>query len=189
MEEMALRERICAGSHELWLRGLIVGDGGLLSGEMGRRRYLVTPPGQRRCALAPRDLACVDVGGQSVGGGDSIDAGVWRPHRLAYQAARPGTETDASAVRATILATPPSLLALLRLRPGIPSLNVGAAAAVPVVDPRDDRALQSALASAGAVAFPALGLLVAGPDLTALLNRVEAIEHAATIELACLNRC
>ena len=189
MDELALREYVCQAAYQLWLRGLLVGDGGMVTVETHRHRYLATPPGTRRSTLRAADLLCVDVGGLDVEGGSSIEPGLWRLHRLAYQAARPEIGAEPSSnhleVHATVLVTPLNLMALLRLNAGAAELALGDGAALPMLDGQDERALQRALAERGAAGIAALGVLVAGADLTALLNRIEGLEHAAGIELAC----
>jgi L-fuculose-phosphate aldolase len=188
MDESALREQMCQAAYQLWLRGLVVGDGGMISVETHRHRYLATPPGLRRSVLRPEDLVCVDVGGLDVEGGGSIDPAIWRLHRLAYQAERmePGAEPDGNhtMIRATALVTPISLLAALRWNPEATALELTPEGMLPIVEARDDRAVQSALTRHRAAAVRYVGLLAVASDLTKLLNRIEAIDHAAGVEVA-----
>ncbi|MEX0886427.1 MAG: class II aldolase/adducin family protein [Phycisphaeraceae bacterium] len=181
MNEAYLREQLCLTAHQLWLRGLIAGDTGLVSVEVHRRRFLITPPAQRRAALTADQVWCVDMGGQNIQGEGGLDDAAWRPHRLAYQtslerALDAGDDRTAS-VAATILATPPALLAAVR---------TGAAAAfqLPSVAPDDDAALRQAMQTHEAVLLPGLGLLALGATLDAAHNRIEQLELAAMIELA-----
>jgi ribulose-5-phosphate 4-epimerase/fuculose-1-phosphate aldolase len=192
MDEMVLREYVCQAAYQLWLRGLIVGDGGLVSVETHRHRYLATPPGRRRSMLRATDLVCVDVGGMDVEGGASIDPAAWRLHRLAYQVARPemGAEpfSNHCEIHATALVTPVNLLAQMRWNPDAAALELGAVGTLPLVEAKDDHGVQGALMREGAVAIRGVGLLTAGTDLAGLLNRIESLEHAAEIEVACLRR-
>jgi L-fuculose-phosphate aldolase len=189
MDEQALRAYVCQAAYQLWLRGLIVGAGGMVSVETHRHRYVATPPGVRRSMLRPADLLCVDVGGSDVEGGSSIEPGLWRLHRLAYQAARPelgaAPASNPIEVRATAFVTPLNLMALMRLSTGAASAALGEAGVLPLLHEPDDHAVQRAVAEHGAAGLAGAGLLVAGADLAALLNQVEALEHAAGIELKC----
>ncbi len=180
MNEAYLRELVCQTSHQLWLRGLVAGEGGLVSVEVHRRRYLVTPPGARRAALSPEQVMCVDMGGQSIQDEASVEEAAWRPHRLAYQASlERGLETgdDRQAVGASILATPPGVLAAVRC-------GLGEALSVASVAGDDEAALRAALAAHRAIALSGLGLLSLGATLAEAHNRVEQLELAAAIELA-----
>ncbi|MEX0653190.1 MAG: class II aldolase/adducin family protein [Phycisphaeraceae bacterium] len=192
MNEVRLRQQLCQLTHQLWARGLIVADAGLLSVELHRRRYLATPAGARRASLEPEGLVCVDLGGENIQGGPGFAPERWRPHRLAYQldaeleTPRTGeSEGEPGLIRATALTTPPHLLALMRAgRQPLPL--AGFAHPLPLVEASDDDALRRGLQRHGAVAIHGAGLLTAGATLDAVVNLAERIEHVATIELALL---
>jgi ribulose-5-phosphate 4-epimerase/fuculose-1-phosphate aldolase len=192
MDESRLRENLVQAVKQLWMRGLIAGDGGVVSVELHRRRYLTTPMGKRRIDLLPQDLVCVDIGGLEVQGGAGVDEAAWRPHRLAYQSTLEVVHTqvpiagDAAAapVRATIFATPPHVVALTMLCQADRELKLAGAAAIAVVEPGDEGQLREALRRVSAVAVRGAGLLVTAAELNQAMNRVELIELAATVEIA-----
>jgi hypothetical protein len=193
VDEAALRQQICQAARQMWLRGLIVGDGGLISAEVHRRRYLVTAPGRRRAELTEADLWMVDLGGIPLGGGLSLDETLWKPHRFLYHieverqsGIAIGNRT--TAIRAAVLATPPMTLSLLRLQPRANELSLGEQT-LPVVHRFDEPALRAAVASGDAVALcctdapPAV--LAVGETVWQAVNALEQTEHAATITLSC----
>ncbi|MEE9212275.1 MAG: class II aldolase/adducin family protein [Phycisphaeraceae bacterium] len=186
MDEAVLRQQLCQAAQQLWMRGLVAGDGGLLSVECHRRRYLVTPAGIRRSNLQSGEPFVIDVGGVSLNGEADIDPCHWLPHRLAYQnetvdiaGQRPIT------IRATIAATPPMVMALIRVRPGGQALELPSAITVPVVAPDDQPLLRAALKTAPVVALVSAGVISVAADLPSALSAIERVEHAATIEIAC----
>src|SRR5688572_9653576 len=163
------------------MRGLLVGDGGLISAEVHRRRYLVTPPGRRRAKLNEPDHWMVDLGGIPLGGGTPIDEGAWKPHRFLYhidverQAGAPANGRLAP-IRAAILATPPMTLALLHLQPTADRLTLGAAT-LPVVRRFDEASLVAAVTNSDTVALvcseaPSC-VLAAGEDVWQAVNALE----------------
>src|SRR5690606_13050578 len=87
--------------------------------ELHRRRFLVTPPGQRRAHLLPEDIICVDMGGREIQGGTGLDETQWQSHRAAYKTSLDdtGQPRPGATVKATIFSEPPLVLALLRLAP------------------------------------------------------------------------
>jgi len=159
-----------------------VGDAGLLSAEVHRRRYLITPPGLRRSNLAGDDLIIVDVGGDEVSGQSRLDPLRWLPHRLAYQI---DPAADGSPVAATALALPPNTMALMMIHVGRDAeLKLPGVPPLPMVGIDDEPNLRRALATRQAVGLPNLGVLTIGHDLSGVLGSLEWIEHAATVELA-----
>src|SRR5205814_5877822 len=106
VDELQLRQQVCDAARQLWIKGLIVGDGGMVCVELHRRRYLVTPPGKRRGDLRETDLRIVDVGGMELGEDRVLDENLWRAHRIALQLGverqTAGTEHDLGAIRATV---------------------------------------------------------------------------------------
>ena len=109
-DEEKLRREVCQAAQQLWVRGLIAGDRGLVSAELNRRRYLTTPLRKRRADLQPDDLLCVDVGGESIQATHGLDPPQWMPHRLAYQARVDG-DLDAGSHNGQYLPTRATILA------------------------------------------------------------------------------
>ncbi len=186
MDETQLRERFCLAVRQLWTRGMIVGADGLLCCEVHRRRYLVTPMGQRRIDLKPQDLTCVDIGGENVHGGEGIPPELWQPHRDVYQ-----SHLDPAGVTlgASALVEPANVLALLSQQDGADRLDIGNGESIPIVDGGDDQALRAVLSDSTDAVLRGdrgrgKGLFVAGVDLSQTLNRIERIELAATVRLA-----
>ncbi len=183
MEDQALREKLCLSAYQLWLRGMMPGEAGLLSVESTRRRFLVTPLGFRRAELRAGDLATVDLGGMAVDGGHGLEPGVWLPHRMAYQAeARPG---ETGRVAATALVSPPHLTALIRLQRAVDAINLAHLPPLPLARVQEESVIRRSLAKHGAVLLVDLGLLAAGPTLGAVLNVIEQLEQAAMVEVLC----
>jgi ribulose-5-phosphate 4-epimerase/fuculose-1-phosphate aldolase len=178
MDETRLRERFCQAVQQLWTRGMIVGADGLLCCEVHRRRYLVTPVGRRRIDLAPADLICVDIGGENVHGGPGIPLKLWQPHRDVFQ-----SHTN-PALGASALIEPPNVMALLSKQDGAQQLDLGGGGSIPVVEGEDDQTLRQTLAGSTEAVLSGRGLFVAGADLSQMLNRIERIELAATVQLA-----
>ncbi len=190
MDETQIREQFCQAVHQLWTRGMIVGADGMLCCEVHRRRYLVTPTGQRRIDLTPGDLICVDIGGENVYGGEGIEPEIWQPHRDVYQShlCAEGMTLGASAV-----IEPANVLALLSRQNGAERLDLGNGDRIPVVDRDDDKALRAVLTDSTDAVFCSAGddrgcgrgLFVAAADLAGLLNRIERIDLSAAVRLAC----
>ncbi len=180
-DETQLRERFCLAVRQLWTRGMIVGADGLLCCEVHRRRYLVTPVGRRRIDLQPQDLTCVDIGGESVHGGEGIPPELWQPHRDVYQ-----SHLDPAGVTlgASAMVEPANVLALLSRQGGADRLDIGNGESIPIVAGDDAQALQGVLTDSTEVVLRGKGLFVAGADLAGLLNRIERIELAAAVKLA-----
>lgn len=184
--EASLERQICRAAQQLWSRGLVVADQGIISAECHRRRYLVTPPALRRCDLSPEELATVDIGGSAVNGQGILDAPSWLPHRLAYQrrAEMPDSRGRNRSVAATILAAPPMTLALLRKRSDAMTLMLAEMPPIAVVDQLEDEALRTVIETHQHIVIRNIGLFCFGVDLASTLNEVEKVEHAATVELA-----
>jgi L-fuculose-phosphate aldolase len=182
MDEMALREAVCRAAYQLWQRGLLAGDQGLLTAEWYRRRYLATPAGQRRAELTPQALALVDIGGQAIEPSDGLAAATWRPHRLAYQSRDELATADTGrTIEATALLTPPELWAAYRRQGQGMWLTLGRQQ-VPVVSAEDERDVQGAIQQHPAVLLPEEGLLAAGATLAEVANTLETLEQAARLE-------
>lgn len=186
MDEHSLRRQICNASQALWARGLIVGDCGLISTELHRRRYLVTPPGLRRCHLDESSLQIVDLGGSDINGTSELDLACWQPHRIAYKAHEFGAD-HGSTTRATVTSTPPMTEALRRVTGASDQMALPGLPPLPIVDAEDESGIVDAMRTTNAIMLKGMGLFCCGSDLSSTLNTLEHIEHAATIELACLN--
>ena len=189
LDEQELRQQLVGGAYQLWARGVISGDNGLVSVKVNRRRYLVTPPGKRRGALQPADVLPVDMGGMALDLGRDLPDHVWNPHRLAYQSDRSGmgaSFTDQHEVKATVLAVPPHTAALLRLRKLDESLQLPDVTPVPILKADDEAGVRRAFEKLPAVWLDRRGLLTAGTSLDEAVAVCERIEHAATIEVLCL---
>ena len=180
MEEEPFQDLICQAAQQLWMRGLIVGQSGMISVEEHRRRYLVTPPGVRRSDLTPQDLLVVDVGGAAVSGARALDADFWLPHRLAYQENANGDNS----VHATIEASPPMTIALARSMNSAPTLNLPGLPAIAVVVNNDEQSIRDAVDAHRVIILNNTSVVSLAPDLADAMNMLEAVEHASTIELA-----
>lgn len=196
MDEARLRQQVCQAAYQLWIRGLITGDSGLVTAELHRRRYLTTPQHARRAQLAPEDIITVDVGGLNIQGGSGISEAGWRLHRIAYRSGMggdlgdspgPGNDGKRRLISSTVLADPPIVLALMRLLPAdaatlpLPGLP---GPAVPVVEADDESGIAQGLRASTGVAVRHVGLLAACETLASALNWLERVEHHARIELA-----
>lgn len=187
---MQLRQQVCEAARQLWLKGLIVGDGGLVCAEVHRRRFMVTPPGRRRGDLRESDLRIVDIGGMELGEERVLDEAIWRAHRIAYQIGverqAAGTEQDLGAFRASVHATPPMTLALIRMNNGASSLALHGLPSLAIVNPEDEATLKTQLEHSAAASLGRDGgVFCAAADVWDAVNLIERIEHAATIEMAC----
>lgn len=202
MDENKLRTQVCDAARQLWMRGLVTGEGGMVTAEAHRRRYLATPAGHRRADLAPQDLALIDQSGENLHGEGGLSERLWRPHRAAYRAGfggelrtaagpaslPPPQESGGRAIRATVLCTPPHLEALLRMR----ELQDGDEAHGPLelpgigtllrLDP-DDPVPAADLWRAPALIVCGRSVMTTGPSLAAALSAAEAVAHAAMVAL------
>lgn len=187
-DEQELRQRLCNVTVQLWARQIVSGDGGLISVKVNRRRYLVTPPGRRRALLQPTDILPIDMGGQSLTTERGLTDLVWSPHRVAYQSDRSELAvgfTNQHEVHATVLATPPHVMALLRLHAGDEALPLAEVGPVPLLDAADERAIRQAFEKLPAVVLSRRSVLCVGTSIEDAANAMERIEHAAMIEVTC----
>jgi len=193
MDEHLVRQAVAKTAHELWLRGLMVGDGGLVCAELNRRRYLVTPPGTRRAGLDPQAAMIVDLSGEACHGTrpQSIAPRLWQPCMLALQASarqdpqaiRDTGTAGVPEIRACIICTPPSLTAVSRLSEN-DTLNLNNGQALPIIEYDNAQALTGALGETKAVWLRGIGLFVPAASLPTAANIAEHFEHEATITLA-----
>lgn len=190
MDEHRLRQQICQAAQQLWMRGLIVGDAGVITVELHRRRFLSTPPNLRRANLQPDDIICVDMGGLNIQGGPGLDEPQWQPHRAAYksnldESGQPATNGRHPAAGATILAEPPIVQALIQMLPdGQTELTLPGCAPVIMLAGHDEQAVTDAVRQGHLIAIRGTGVLAAAGDLASALNRIERVDHAARIALA-----
>ena len=204
MDENKLRTQVCDAARQLWMRGLVTGEGGMVTVEAHRRRYLATPTGRRRADLEPQDLAMIDQSGENLHGEGGLPERVWRPHRAAYRAGfggelrtaagpaalPPPQDAGGRAIRATVLCTPPHLEALLRLREMGDGTDADADGPVALpgvgtllrLDPQDPVPAAD-LWRAPALIVCGHGVMTTGPTLAAAVNAAEAVAHAAMVAL------
>jgi len=188
MDETRIRQQVCDAGHQLWLRRMVCGDGGVVTAELNRRRFIVTPVGKRRADLKPEQLLCIDLTGTDALAADrALPEDVWRPHRLAYQGSMYVESTgDGSGrtIHATALATPPNVMALHCLHPTTAAIRIIGHDDLPVVQPDDDKAVQRAVLATPLILLHNIGVLATDRTVEACLNRLETLEHHAAIELA-----
>lgn len=190
MDENRLRQQICQAAQQLWMRGLIVGDAGVVTIELHRRRFLTTPPGLRRANLQPDDIICVDMGGLSIQGGPGLDDTDWRLHRAAYksnldESGQPIVNGKRRTVNATIVAEPPIAAAVMRMAAADQTeLTLPGWEPVPLLRDHDEQTVIEAVQRSPLVAVHTAGVLATGHDLAAALNWLERFDHAARIALA-----
>ncbi len=188
MDETRLRQQVCDAGHQLWLRRVICGDGGVVTAELNRRRFITTPLGKRRADLKPDQLLCIDLTGTDALASDrGLPDEVWRPHRLAYQGSMYVESTGNGSgrrIHATALATPPNVMALHALHPTAMALRIIGHDDLPVVQADDDKAVQRAVLATPLVLLHNVGVLATDRTVEFCLNRIEALEHHAAIELA-----
>jgi len=181
MDEAQLRKQVCRAVKQLWMRGMLVGEDGLVCAEVHRRRYLVTPPGRRLADIEPAELICVDIGGENVQGGVGVPPNQWRVHRDMFQS-RTGPEDEP--LGASVLVEPPNIMALLNRQNGASAIDLGFADPIPVVEAEQDKAMRLEKTSATDSLIRGEGLFVASADLASVINRVERIDAAAAVRLA-----
>lgn len=182
MDEATLRTQVCQAAQQLWMRGLLVADHGMVTAEVHRRRFLATPQGKRRADLRPDDLFCVDVGGQNIDGEGSLDEADWLPHRIAYRLNQQNAGPD-EVVAATVLANPPITTGLIRLSKDTNTLQLDRLPPAPMLQADDEAGIEDALGQYQLIALCGQGILAVGKTLTAAINRIECLEHAARIHL------
>lgn len=187
MDEQALRQQVCNAAHQLWMRGLVAGADGLVALEQHRRRYLITPPDRRRINLKPEDIVCVDLSGVDIQQELELTAEEWLPHRVTFQHTMNLLPEDFARgrgreVKATVLAMPPKLTALLALDPAAEALQVHTHAPIPVLWPNDEPALKAAALRHDVVALQGVGVFASGATLGRAMSSLEHAEQAAEIE-------
>ncbi len=181
---------VAQAAQQLWLRGAIAGDGGLITGELTRRRYIVTPARRRRADLPAEQLQCVDLGGVDIARERDVPKGLWWPHRVAYQVAMgvtaDGSSSSASSppvIRSTIAATPPYTVVLANLHGGHDAIRFPSHPDVPILPPAGEDQLRVVLQDASIAFIKGIGVFVTAPALPTALNKLEQLELACQIAL------
>lgn len=181
MDESSLRRELVTVCRRAYERGMISGVDGNLSARLGRDRFLVTPAGVNKGYLEPGDLVIVDPEGRAVAGGRPSTEVLL--HTAVY-AIRP----DAGAI---VHAHPPSCVALTLVKlgmdePVIPEI-VGALGRVPTAPYATPGTAElpasfAPLAAAhDAFLLERHGSVTIGASPAQAMDRLETIEHAATI--------
>ena len=181
MDEAALRRELVMVCRRAYERGMISGTDGNVSGRLSHDRLLVTPAGVNKGYLEPGDLVEVDLEGQPVVGGKPSTEVLL--HTAVYKI-RP----DAMGV---VHAHPPSCVALTLVKMGmdepvIPEI-VGALGRVPTAPyatPGTGDLPASFLPLAekhDAFLLERHGSVTMGSSVSQAMDRLEMIEHAATI--------
>lgn len=181
MDEASLRRELVTVCRRAYERGMISGTDGNVSGRLAHDRFLVTPAGVNKGYLELGDLVEVDLDGKPVVGGRPSTEVLL--HCEVYHA-RP----DAMGV---VHAHPPSCVALTLARigmdaPVIPEI-VGALGRVPTAPyatpgtrelPDSFRPLAEKY---DAFLLERHGSVTLGSSVSQAMDRLEMIEHAATI--------
>lgn len=192
MDEQHVRQAVCRASHELWLRGLVAGDAGLVCVELNRRRYVVLPPGVRKANPQLHQARDVDLDGTGVGTGRGggragLPPQYWRPCMAAFRVGAPGSDApgdEGPTVHACVIAQPVSIMALLHKAGDANDLTLASGRTLPILDPADDNALADAVGEAPGLGLRGVGLFVPAATLDRALNRAERLEHDAAVTLA-----
>lgn len=181
VDEAALRRELVAVCRRAYERGMISGTDGNISGRLSADRILVTPAGVNKGYLEPGDLVECDLDGKPViGGRPSTEVLL---HTAVYRV-RP----DAWGV---VHAHPPSCVALTLVKigmddPVIPEI-VGALGKVPTAPYGTPGTVElpasfvPLLDGHDAILLERHGSVTLGDGPSQALDRLEMIEHAATI--------
>lgn len=181
MDEATLRRELVFVCRRAYERGMISGTDGNVSGRLAHDRFLVTPAGVNKGYLEPGDLVEVGLDGRPVVGGRPSTEVLL--HCAVYRV-RP----DAMGV---VHAHPPSCVALTLVKVGmdepvIPEI-VGALGRVPTAPyatpgtPDLPASFVGLARSHDAFLLERHGSVTLGSSVTQAMDRLEMIEHAATI--------
>ena len=197
MDDQQVRTAVCHAAQELWSRGLLAGDDGIVCVDLTRRRYLVAAPGTRKANLQPHQAREVDLDGEIVGATregvqHAVPPAYWRPCMLAFQAGA-HYESDARpagpSVRACLIVQPVALMALLHRGQGATQITLASGRRLPVIDLQargGEDTLKAAIGETPGILLPGVGLFVPAATLDRALNRAERLAHDAAITLAAL---
>ena len=180
-DESELRRELVAVCRRAYERGMISGTDGNISGRLSAERILVTPAGVNKGYLQPGDLVECDLDGKPVIGGRASTEVLL--HTAVYR-----NRADAWGV---VHAHPPSCVALTLVKlgmdePVIPEI-VGALGRVPTAPyatpgtPELPNSFVPLLARHDAILLERHGSVTIGDSPSQALDRLEMIEHAATI--------
>ena len=181
MDEAALRRELVEVCRRAYARGMISGTDGNVSARLAHDRVLVTPAGVNKGALEPGDLVEVDLDGNPAAGGRPSTEVLL--HTAVYRVR--------SDVRGVVHAHPPSCVALTLAKigmddPVIPEI-VGALGRVPTAPyatpgtPDLPAAFLPIAERHDAFLLERHGSVTMGASVTQAMDRLEMIEHAATI--------
>ncbi|MEM9416032.1 MAG: class II aldolase/adducin family protein [Planctomycetota bacterium] len=192
MDEQHVRQAVCRAAYELWLRGLVAGDDGLVCVELNRRRYVVAPPGVRKANAQPHQTRDVDLDGEAVGdsrggGRAAVPPAYWRPCMAALRLSARNAEdprADGPTVHACLITQPVSLMALLHQAGDRDHTTLASGRTLPVIAPWDDDILTDTIGEAPGILLRGVGLFVPAATLDRALNRTERLEHDAAVTLA-----
>jgi len=184
MENASLRRQVVTACRRLYDRGLVAGPDGNVSVLLTSDRILVTPSGLSKVDVTEEDLVELQMDGTRVAGRLEPSSEI-AMHLAAYRA-RPD-------VRAVVHAHPPVATGLSVAGEGIPGdvlpeviLQMGSVPLVPYATPGTaavPAALATILPNHDAFLLANHGATTLGGSLTEALQRMESIEHAATILL------
>jgi L-fuculose-phosphate aldolase len=183
VDESSLRRELVDVCRRAYQRGMISGTDGNVSGRLSDDRILVTPAGVNKGFLEVGDLVETDLDGRAVSGGTPSTEVLL--HTAVYRA-RP----DAMGV---VHAHPPSCVALTLVKIGmdapiIPEI-VGALGRVPTAPyatpggPDLPASFVPLLAGHDAILLERHGSVTIGSSVRQAMDRLEMIEHAATIHI------
>ncbi|OGQ93971.1 MAG: hypothetical protein A2284_15725 [Deltaproteobacteria bacterium RIFOXYA12_FULL_61_11] len=178
----SLRKELIAVCHLMHQRGLIAAADGNVSVRFDGERILTTPSGFNKGLLSEDDLCVTDLQGRLLHGLHKPSSEL-RLHLAVYTA-----RTD---VRAVVHAHPPTCVALSiagigLLSPLLPEvvLSLGEIPTAPYATPTTadlPETIRTLIPTHDAILLERHGSLTVGKDLTEAYNRLECMEHAATV--------
>jgi L-fuculose-phosphate aldolase len=182
MQEREAREAVAEIGRRMYARRLIAAADGNVSVRLGAERLLVTPSGLSKGFLRPEDLIVTDLSGRRVSGRGRPSSEM-KMHVFAY-AERPdvGAVVHGHPPIATALALAGVSLAQCVLSESC--LVLGAVPTAPYATPSTDEvtaSLRPLVARANVIVMDRHGALALGRTLEEAYNRLETLEHTATV--------
>lgn len=184
MDDSSLRQQVVTVCRRLYERGLIAGPAGNVSVRLSADRILVTPSGLSKVDVTEEDLVELQLDGTRVAGRHAPSSEI-AMHLAAYRA-RPD-------VRAVVHAHPPIATGFALAGEGLSGdvlpeviLQMGSVPLVPYATPGTaavPEALAPILPNHDAFLLANHGATTLGGSLTEALQRMESVEHVATILL------
>lgn len=180
----ALRREIVTSCQRLYARGLIAGPDGNVSVRLAGDRILVTPAGLSKVDVQTSDLVEMTLDGRVRGGGAKPSSEVLmhlriyqrRPDVHAVVHAHPPTATAFSVAGESLASDVlPELIHQVGRVPVVPYEMPGTSALADAFEPF--------LATHDAFLMANHGATTVGPTLSSALQRMESLEHGATILL------